>query len=94
MITELYEIEQQETVVTEDIVLQARVILFNDEIHTFEEVTHQIILAINCGVTMAEALTYEVHFKGKAVVFDGALEECMRVSAILEEIALNTQLEF
>ncbi|MBM4177882.1 MAG: ATP-dependent Clp protease adaptor ClpS [Ignavibacteria bacterium] len=74
--------------------LQARVILYNDEEHTFDEVIRQIVKATLCPITQAEALTLEVHFRGKAMVFEGSMSQCLRVSAVLEEIALHTQLEF
>ena len=70
-----------------------KVILFNDEVHSFDEVIGQIIKAIGCDSTKAEALTWEVHHSGKAMVFEGPLDECLRVSHTLEEIALNTQIE-
>jgi len=71
----------------------AKVILFNDEIHTFEEVIGQLIKALKCGTKKAEALTWEVHNSGKAAVFEGAMDECVRVSGTLEEIGLHTQIE-
>jgi len=71
----------------------AKVILYNDETHTFEEVIGQLIKALGCDTQKAEAMTWEVHAKGKAVVFDGTMNECLRVSAVLEEIALHTQIE-
>lgn len=71
----------------------SRVILFNDEVHTFEEVIGQIIKATGCSRGKAEALTWEVHTKGKAAVYEGSLEECLRVSGVLEEIALHTMIE-
>lgn len=74
--------------------LIAKVILFNDEWHTFDEVIAQIIKATNCSRGRAEELTNEVHFKGKAIVFEGDMPECLKVSSILEEIALHTQIEY
>jgi len=71
----------------------AKVILFNDDVHTFEEVASQLIKALGCGTSKAEALTWEVHTRGKASVFEGAMDECVRVSAVLEEISLHTQIE-
>ncbi len=71
----------------------AKVILYNDETHTFEEVIGQLIKALGCDTSRAEALTWEVHSKGKAIVFDGIMNECLRVSAVLEEIGLHTQIE-
>lgn len=73
-----------------DVGLAARVILYNDEEHTFEEVITQIIRATGCSFDHAEGLTYEVHATGKAMVFEGQMPECLRVSTILEEIALHT----
>ncbi len=79
----------------EDVAIQqpAKVILFNDEVHTFEEVIGQIIKAIACDRMKAEALTWEVHNSGKAMVYEGPMNDCLRVSHVLEEIALLTQIE-
>ena len=68
------------------------VILYNDEIHTFEEVISQIMKATGCGKTRAEGLTWEVHHDGKANVFSGAFEECLGVEGVLAEIGLVTEI--
>lgn len=73
--------------------LPAKVILYNDDWHTFEEVIVQLMKATGCSRERAEALTWEVHTRGKAAVYEGTLAECLRVSSILEEIALHTQIE-
>ena len=70
-----------------------KVILFNDEVHTFEEVIGQIIKATGCDLARAEALTWEVHNAGKACVYEGEVTRCVEVSGILEEIELTTQIE-
>lgn len=72
--------------------LVSRVVLFNDDWHTFDEVISQIIKAIKCNYETARGFAFEVHVKGKAIVFTGEMAECLRVSSILEEIALNTQI--
>lgn len=76
-----------------DINLGSRVILFNDDLHTFEEVIAQIIKATKCSFLEARDKTFEVHVNGKAVVYSGELADCLRVSGILEEILLHTQIE-
>jgi len=73
--------------------IESRVILFNDEWHTFEEVIAQIIKAIQCSFEVARDKTFEVHVKGKSIIFSGALDMCLKVSSVLEEIALHTQIE-
>jgi len=71
----------------------ARVILFNDEVHTFDEVIGQIIKATGCDLARAEALTWEVHNAGKAVIYEGEMTRCVQISSVLEEIELMTQIE-
>jgi ATP-dependent Clp protease adapter protein ClpS len=69
------------------------VVLFNDDWHTFEEVIAQIIKATKCSFVEARDKTFEVHVRGKAIVYTGELKECLMVSGILEEILLHTQIE-
>jgi ATP-dependent Clp protease adapter protein ClpS len=72
--------------------LECRVVLFNDDWHTFDEVIFQLIKAISCSYEKARAHAFEVHVKGKSIVFNGQMKDCLKVSSILEEIALNTQI--
>lgn len=75
-----------------DIELAYRVFLFNDDVHTFDEVIIQLIKATQCSFEKARSFAFEVHVKGKAMVFSGSMQECLKVSSILEEIALHTQI--
>ncbi len=70
-----------------------RVILYNDEIHTFIEVIRQLVKATGCTTRQAEAWAWEVHTKGKATVYEGEFEECFRVQGVLREIQLVTEIE-
>jgi len=70
-----------------------RAILFNDEVHTFDEVINQLIKALRCDHAKAEALTWEVHNTGKSCVYTGELTRCLEITRILEEIELMTQIE-
>ena len=72
----------------------AKVVLFNDEIHTFDEVIDQVCKATGCSKREGEAKANEVHTRGKAIVYEGDLSDCLRVTSILEEIALHTQIEY
>ncbi len=89
--SEELEVLEAETTSTE---LPAKVILYNDDWHTFEEVIVQLMKATGCSRERAEALTWEVHTRGKAAVYEGSLVECLRVSGVLEEIALHTEIEW
>ncbi len=70
-----------------------RVVLFNDDVHTFDEVIFQIIKAIRCTRSKAEKHTWEVHTKGLSIVYAGTLPTCLKVSSILEEIDLRTEIQ-
>jgi ATP-dependent Clp protease adaptor protein ClpS len=70
-----------------------RLILYNDEVHTFEEVIQQLIKALKCGRGRAEELTLKVHSEGKAIVFEGEFEECLKRDYILREIELITEIK-
>lgn len=91
MTTNPLELEQ----VDEDVKIQepGKVILFNDDIHTFDEVITQLIKATGCSNQKAEALAWEVHTTGRSIVFSGEMNRCVEVSSILEEIQLMTQIE-
>ena len=93
-----YELEEPEGELSPDLDSETsvdtayRVFLYNDDHHTFDEVINQLIKAIDCSYEKARAFAFEVHVKGKAMVFSGTMQGCLKVSSILEEIALHTQI--
>ena len=70
-----------------------KVILYNDEIHTFDEVILQLIKATGCSSEDAKRIAYKVDAVGKAVAYEGTFEECFRVQGVLREIQLVTEIE-
>jgi ATP-dependent Clp protease adaptor protein ClpS len=70
-----------------------QVVLFNDEVHSFDEVILQIQKATGYALERAVELTIRVHQKGKALVYVGSKEKCEKVSAILQQIQLIVQIE-
>lgn len=72
--------------------LPYKVVLYNDDWHTFDDVIAQIIKAVKCSYEEARGYAFEAHVKGKTVVFSGELNSCLKVSSVLEEIALHTQI--
>lgn len=79
--------------VMDSVTLASKVILYNDEWHTFDEVIGQIIKATGYTIAKAENITNEVHNKGRAIVYSGNIYICLKVSSILEEISLLTEIE-
>jgi ATP-dependent Clp protease adaptor protein ClpS len=90
------ELPDTETLMAEavDVMLPSKVILYNDEEHTFDEVINQLMKATGCSSGRAEELAFEVDSRGLACVYEGDMGECLQVSSILESIALHTQIEF
>ena len=82
-----------EVAVAEEIQHPWKVILFNDEIHTFDEVILQLIKATGCSSQDAQKIALTVDGEGKAVAYEGLFEVCFRVQGVLREIQLVTQIE-
>lgn len=70
-----------------------RVILFDDDVHTFDEVIAQLKKALGCSNEHAEKLTMKVHNEGKAQVYEGSFEDCFEVNGVLKEIQLITEIK-
>ena len=70
-----------------------RVILFNDDIHSFDEVILQLVKATGCTTMRAAEIAFRAHMQGKAAAYEGSFEECFRVQGVLNEIRLVTELE-
>lgn len=82
-----------ETEVEEQVQTPWRLFLYDDDIHTFDEVIEQIMKATGCSYSHAEKLTWQVHNKGKAMVLEGEFEECLRADSVLKEIQLVTEIK-
>ena len=72
--------------------LESRVILYNDDWHSFDEVILQIMKAIQCSFDQAKNKAFDAHVKGNTVIYNGKFKNCLKVSSVLEEIALHTQI--
>ena len=70
-----------------------QVILYNDDIHSFEEVILQVQKATGCSLLEATQITTEAHFKGKAVAFTGEFVNCNKVAGTLREIGLVAEIQ-
>jgi ATP-dependent Clp protease adapter protein ClpS len=70
-----------------------RVVLYDDDIHTFDEVIVQLVKAVGCTVERAEQHAWTVHTEGKDCVYTGEFFECLRVQGVLREIQLVTEIE-
>jgi ATP-dependent Clp protease adaptor protein ClpS len=74
--------------------LGAKLVVFNDEVNSFDWVIECFVKVLRHTAEQAEQLSYMIHFRGKAIVKNGTLEElrpfkdalCERgLSAVIEE---------
>lgn len=66
--------QAEEEVLTEE-ALEWKLVLHNDEVNTFDHVIHCLIEVCGHTTEQAEQLTLLVHFKGKAIVKTGDMDE-------------------
>lgn len=72
--------------------LGTKVVVFNDNYHTFDDVINQVMKAINCSEETAFYHANTIHTKGQSDVYKGDIQKCLRVSSILQEINLKTKI--
>ena len=90
---ETHESPASQTVPKEELGNPWQVVLFNDEVHSIDEVVFQIQKATGYALERAFELTMRVHNNGKAIVYIGTEEKCERVAGILAQIKLIVQVE-
>ena len=69
------------------------VILYNDKVHSFDEVVFQVQKAAGISLERASKITLQAHLNGRAVVFIGDQDRSKKIASILESIALRTSVE-
>jgi ATP-dependent Clp protease adapter protein ClpS len=86
------ELTETEEEVEESIDTPWRLFLFDDDIHTFDEVIEQIMKAKGCNYSTAQDLTFQVHNSGKAMIHEGEFIDCLKMEGVLKEIQLVTEI--
>ncbi|MCF6348356.1 MAG: ATP-dependent Clp protease adaptor ClpS [Flavobacteriaceae bacterium] len=83
---------QEKSEVLEQEVLQFEIILFNDDIHTFEFVINSLIDVCEHTSEQAEQCTYLVHYKGKCAVKTGEYDELKPRCTRLLNLGLSAEI--
>ena len=66
-------------------------VLFNDEIHTFEEVISSLVRALPCVARDAKEFAHTVDREGRATIKVGRFEDCKKVKNIVERTTTRSQ---
>ena len=68
-------------------------VLYNDDVNTFEFVTESLIKVCDHQAEQAEQCTYLVHYKGKCVVKNGTYKKLKPLCEALLERGLTAKIE-
>ncbi len=90
--------QTQEETFTLDEILAAvksshRLILWNDEVNTFEHVIRCLVKYLDYNESQAEKIAWKVHTEGKCPVLEGSFEEVDVYRKILKEEGLTVSIE-
>lgn len=88
---ELLEQEIIEVVLKEE--ATKALLLYNDDVNTFEFVTESLIKVCEHDVLQAEQCTYLVHYTGKCVVKNGTFKKLKPLCEALLEKGLSAKIE-
>jgi ATP-dependent Clp protease adaptor protein ClpS len=76
---------QEELLIKEEVIKQNEIVLFNDDVNTFDHVIDTLIYACDHTPEQAEQCSIIVHYKGKCTVKTGPYEDLKpRCSKLLE----------
>ncbi len=84
-IQENIDVEEQE-------VNQHEIVLFNDDIHTFDFVINSLVDVCEHTLEQAEQCTFLVHYKGKCAVKTGEFDELKLRCTRLLEMGLSAEI--
>lgn len=87
--TELEEVILEET----DVADGRKLILFNDDVHSFDFVIEALIEVCGHELLQAEQCTIIVHFKGKCAVKQGSYEKLEPMCTALMERGLTAEIQ-
>ncbi|MES1227840.1 MAG: ATP-dependent Clp protease adaptor ClpS [Armatimonadota bacterium] len=73
---------------SEGILEEWQVIVFNNEVNTYEEVMTVLMLSTGCDAEEAYIETWEVDHDGQCCVHRSSEEECNRVAEVIRAIGI------
>jgi ATP-dependent Clp protease adaptor protein ClpS len=71
----------------------SKLILWNDDINSFQLVIYCLIVYLGFTPEKAESTAYTVHIKGKEIIKTGSIEELNPYKKILEKRGLSVTIE-
>lgn len=82
----------EELLLEEDVLTQNEIVLFNDDVNTFDHVIETLIYACEHTAEQAEQCALLVHYKGKCTVKTGLYDDLKPRCTMLLEAGLSAEL--
>ena len=88
----MQEKHKEQVEVLEDVLKQNEIVLYNDDVNTFDHVIETLIYACDHLPEQAEQCAIIVHYKGKCTVKTGQYEELKPRCSMLLEAGLSAEI--
>ena len=82
----------EELLLKEEVLTQNEIVLFNDDVNTFDHVIETLIYACEHTAEQAEQCALLVHYKGKCTVKTGLLDDLKPRCTLLIEAGLSAEI--
>ncbi|UKM64539.1 ATP-dependent Clp protease adaptor ClpS [Flavobacteriaceae bacterium GSB9] len=82
----------EELLLEEEVVTQNEIILYNDDVNTFEHVIETLIYACDHTAEQAEQCSLIVHYKGKCTVKTGLYDDLKPRCSMLLDAGLSAEI--
>jgi len=82
----------EEVAVQENVAFNNEIVLFNDDVNTFDHVIETLILVCQHSAEQAEQCAVLVHYKGKCTVKTGSFKELEPQCSSLLEAGLSAEI--
>ena len=83
---------QEEVATLEEVAINNEIVLFNDDVNTFDHVIETLMIVCDHTPEQAEQCAILVHYKGKCTVKTGSFEELKPKCSLLLEAGLSAEI--
>ena len=84
---------QEEVLIDEQVGINNEIILYNDDVNTFDHVIETLIRVCKHDALQAEQCAILVHYKGKCSVKNGSIEELTPYCSALLDAGLSAEIQ-
>lgn len=84
---------EEEVLVLDDITDQSKIIVYNDDVNTFDFVIESLIEICHHTLEQAQQCTFLIHYKGKCTVKTGTIEELLPMHKKLLDRSLTSEIQ-